>query len=262
MSSTGAQGRFGGREPQGMQTSPELARELVEGAAAAAPSSEGGLRTSPGSAASNTGVASPSARCPAAGLARRTDEGAAGGRRHDDRRRGVGRQAERAAGVERTGTRPTTPDYKCAALGETSPWADARRARQIGTRSCDTSSRQERGTSLGADPTVMRPAPTWPRSPPSTATGLDRPPELPCPMPASHPDRELTTTPVGSCSSCSRVRRASGDGRRIQNSPRARGRHLASVRGWLSECSRRGKSEAAQGTVRPGGITPGARARR
>jgi len=162
MSSTGTQSasEFGGVNRTGAQTSPELARELTEGAAAAQPSSEGG----PEAIAAARGVYIEeglpvgSLPPPPASL-EGVVEGAA---RVVGMTTGVATLADKLSerlAFERTGTRLYEALIgKVAALGETSPGPTLMQLAEIREDELQHFLLVNRAiTSLGGDPTVMSP---------------------------------------------------------------------------------------------------------
>jgi rubrerythrin len=162
MSSTGTQSasEFGGVNRTGIQTSPELARELTEGAAAASPSSEGGPEAIAAARAEyiKEGLPVGSLPPPPASL-EGVVEGAA---QLVGTTTGVATLADKLSerlAFERTGTRLyETLIGKVAALGEGAPGPTLAQLEEIREDELRHFLLVNRAiTTLGGDPTVMSP---------------------------------------------------------------------------------------------------------
>jgi len=153
MKSTGAQQAMGNRT--GMQTSPELAEELVEGAASAAPSSEGGVETIAESRVDYITEGFPLGSMPTMPVSEEADAD------EDEATMAVllDKLSERLA-FERMGVRLYEALFnKCETLGETSPGPTLEDIRHIGTEELDHFLMlNETITDLGGDPTVESPS--------------------------------------------------------------------------------------------------------
>src|SRR5690349_138926 len=153
MKSTGAQQVMGNRT--GMQTSPELAEELVEGAASAAPSSEGGVETIAESRVDYITEGFPLGSMPTMPVSEEADAD------EDEATMAVllDKLSERLA-FERMGVRLYEALFnKCETLGETSPGPTLEDIRHIGTEELDHFLMlNETITDLGGDPTVESPS--------------------------------------------------------------------------------------------------------
>lgn len=154
MKSTGAkQVKIGNRT--GMQTSPELAEELIEGASNAAPSSEGGPQEIADYRAEYIAEGFPIGSLPllAASEEAEADEDELGMAVFLDK------LSERLA-FERTGTRLYEALYnKCETLGETVPGPTLEQIEQIGREELEHFLLINRTiTELGGDPTVESPS--------------------------------------------------------------------------------------------------------
>ena len=153
MKSTGAQPVMGNRT--GMQTSPELADELIEGAASAAPSSEGGPEVIAESRVDYISEGFPLGSMPTMPVSEEAfaDE--------DETAMAVllDKLSERLA-FERMGVRLYEALLnKCETLGETSPGPTLEEIRHIGTEELDHFLMlNETITELGGDPTVESPS--------------------------------------------------------------------------------------------------------
>jgi bacterioferritin (cytochrome b1) len=153
MKSTGAQQVMGNRT--GMQTSPELAEELVEGAASAAPSSDGGPEVIAESRADYISQGFPLGSMPAMPVSEEADAD------EDQTAMAVllDKLSERLA-FERMGVRLYEALLnKCEALGESSPGPTLEDIRHIGAEELDHFLMlNETITELGGDPTVESPS--------------------------------------------------------------------------------------------------------
>jgi rubrerythrin len=152
MKSTGAQQVMGNRT--GMQTSPELAEELIEGATNATPSSEGGPETIAQYRAQYIAEGFPVGSMPAMPV---SDEAEA-----DEEEAGMAvmldKLSERLA-FERMGTRLYEALLnKCETLGESSPGPTLDEIKHIGAEELEHFLLLNRTiTELGGDPTVESP---------------------------------------------------------------------------------------------------------
>ena len=153
MKSTGAKQVMGNRT--GMQTSPELAEELVEGAASAAPSSEGGVETIAESRVDYITEGFPLGSMPTMPVSEEADAD------EDEATMAVllDKLSERLA-FERMGVRLYEALLnKVETLGETSPGPTLEEIRHIGTEELDHFLMlNETITELGGDPTVESPS--------------------------------------------------------------------------------------------------------
>jgi bacterioferritin (cytochrome b1) len=153
MKSTGAQQVMGNRT--GMQTSPELAEELIEGAASAAPSSEGGVEVIAESRVDYIAEGFPLGSMPTIPVSEEADAD------EDEAAMAVllDKLSERLA-FERMGVRLYEALFnKCETLGETSPGPTLEEIRHIGTEELDHFLMLNQTiTDLGGDPTVESPS--------------------------------------------------------------------------------------------------------
>ena len=153
MKSTGAQQAIGNRT--GMQTSPELAEELMEGAASATPSSEGGPEVIAESRGEYISEGFPVGSMPAMPASEEADAD------EDQEAMAVllDKLSERLA-FERMGVRLYEALFnKCETMGESSPGPTLDDIRQIGAEELEHFLMlNETITELGGDPTVMSPA--------------------------------------------------------------------------------------------------------
>ena len=246
MASTGAQGALVGGNRTGMQTSPELARELVEGAAAAAPSSAGGLADIVESRGQyiQEGFTVGSQPPPPASLAGLV-EGAA---EVVGLTTGVGVLADKLSerlAFERTGTRLYDALInKCAALGETSPGPTLAELQQIRDEELRHFLLVKNAvTSLGGDPTVMSPCADVAAV---SSLGLLQVLTDPRTTVPQCLQAILTAELTDNAGWELLIRLTSEAGHQemaaeFQTALAHEERHLASVRGWLSEMVRAGK---------------------
>lgn len=152
MKSTGAQQAMGNRT--GMQTSPELAEEIMEGASSATPSSEGGPETIAQYRAEYIAAGFPIGSMPMMPVAQEADA--------DEEETGMAvlldKLSERLA-FERMGTRLYEAFYnKCEVLGEMSPGPTLEEIQHIGQEELEHFLLLNRTiTELGGDPTVESP---------------------------------------------------------------------------------------------------------
>lgn len=152
MKSTGAQQAMGNRT--GMQTSPELAEEIMEGASSATPSSEGGPETVAEYRAEYIAAGFPLGSMPMMPVAEEADA--------DEEETGMAvlldKLSERLA-FERMGTRLYETFYnKCQVLGEMSPGPTLEEIQHIGQEELEHFLLLNRTiTELGGDPTVESP---------------------------------------------------------------------------------------------------------
>lgn len=155
MKSTGAQQVMGNRT--GMQTSPELAEEIIEGASNAEPSSEGGVEVMAEHRADYITQGFPLGSMPAVPI---SDDASA---EDEDEEAGMAvlldKLSERLA-FERMGTRLYEALLnKCEALGESSPGPTLEDIRHIGGEELEHFLMlNETITELGGDPTVESPS--------------------------------------------------------------------------------------------------------
>jgi len=153
MKSTGAKQVMGNRT--GMQTSPELAEELVEGAASASPSSEGGVEVIAESRVDYISEGFPLGSMPTMPVSEEADAD------EDEATMAVllDKLSERLA-FERMGVRLYEALLnKVETLGETSPGPTLEEIRHIGTEELDHFLMlNETITELGGDPTVESPS--------------------------------------------------------------------------------------------------------
>ncbi|HEX3183197.1 MAG TPA: ferritin-like domain-containing protein [Pyrinomonadaceae bacterium] len=153
MKSTGAKQVMGNRT--GMQTSPELAEELVEGAASASPSSEGGVEVIAESRVYYISEGFPLGSMPTMPVSEEADAD------EDEATMAVllDKLSERLA-FERMGVRLYEALLnKVETLGETSPGPTLEEIRHIGTEELDHFLMlNETITELGGDPTVESPS--------------------------------------------------------------------------------------------------------
>ena len=153
MKSTGAKQVMGNRT--GMQTSPELAEELVEGAASAPPSSEGGVEVIAESRVDYISEGFPLGSMPTMPVSEEADAD------EDEATMAVllDKLSERLA-FERMGVRLYEALLnKVETLGETSPGPTLEEIRHIGTEELDHFLMlNETITELGGDPTVESPS--------------------------------------------------------------------------------------------------------
>jgi hypothetical protein len=153
MKSTGAKQVMGNRT--GMQTSPELAEELVEGAANAAPSSEGGVEVIAENRADYISEGFPLGSMPMMPVSEEA------GADEDQAAMAVllDKLSERLA-FERMGVRLYEALLnKCEALGESKPGPSLEEIRHIGSEELDHFLMlNEAITDLGGDPTVESPS--------------------------------------------------------------------------------------------------------
>ncbi|HEU4765938.1 MAG TPA: ferritin-like domain-containing protein [Pyrinomonadaceae bacterium] len=153
MKSTGAQQAMGNRT--GIQTSPELAEELIEGASNAEPSSEGGVEVMAEHRSDYITEGFPLGSMPAVPASDEADA--------EDEEAGMAvlldKLSERLA-FERMGTRLYEALLnKCEALGESSPGPTLDDIRQIGSEELEHFLMlNETITELGGDPTVESPS--------------------------------------------------------------------------------------------------------
>ena len=154
MKSTGAQQAMGNRT--GIQTSPELAEELIEGASNAEPSSEGGVEVMAEHRADYIAERFPLGSMPAVPISDDADA-------DEDEEAGMAvlldKLSERLA-FERMGTRLYEALLnKCEALGESSPGPTLEDIRHIGSEELEHFLMlNETITELGGDPTVESPS--------------------------------------------------------------------------------------------------------
>lgn len=152
MKSTGAQRAMGNRT--GMQTSPELAEELIEGTSNSEPSSEGGPETIAQYRAEYISAGFPIGSMPAMPVSEEADA--------DEEEAGMAvmldKLSERLA-FERMGTRLYEALLnKCETLGETSPGPTLDQIRHIGQEELEHFLLLNQTiTDLGGDPTVESP---------------------------------------------------------------------------------------------------------
>ncbi|HKR15053.1 MAG TPA: ferritin-like domain-containing protein [Pyrinomonadaceae bacterium] len=152
MKSTGAKQAMGNRT--GMQTSPELAEELIEGANSAEPSSEGGPETIAQYRAEYIAAGYPLGSMPAMPASEEADA--------DEDQAGMAvlldKLSERLA-FERMGTRLYEAMLnKCETLGESSPGPTLDQIKHIGREELEHFLMLNRTiTDLGGDPTVESP---------------------------------------------------------------------------------------------------------
>lgn len=155
MKSTGAQQVMGNRT--GIQTSPELAEELIEGASNAEPSSEGGVEVMAEHRVDYIAERFPLGSMPAVPI---SDDASA---EDEDEEAGMevllDKLSERLA-FERMGTRLYEALLnKCEALGESSPGPTAEDIRHIGSEELEHFLMlNETISELGGDPTVESPS--------------------------------------------------------------------------------------------------------
>ncbi|HEX5964778.1 MAG TPA: ferritin-like domain-containing protein [Pyrinomonadaceae bacterium] len=153
MKSTGAQQVMGNRT--GMQTSPELAEELIEGAAGATPSSDGGAEVIAESRTEYISEGFPLGSMPAMPVSEEADAD------EDQAAMAVllDKLSERLA-FERMGVRLYEALLnKCETLGETSPGPTLDEVRTIGAEELEHFLMlNETITELGGDPTVESPS--------------------------------------------------------------------------------------------------------
>jgi bacterioferritin (cytochrome b1) len=153
MKSTGAQPVMGNRT--GMQTSPELAEELVEGAANATPSSDGGVEVIAENRVDYISEGFPLGSMPAMPVSEEADAD------EDEAAMAVllDKLSERLA-FERMGVRLYEALYnKCQTLGESTPGPTLDDVEHIGTEELDHFLMlNETITELGGDPTVESPS--------------------------------------------------------------------------------------------------------
>lgn len=152
MKSTGAQQVMGNRT--GMQTSPELAEELIEGASSAEPSSEGGPETIAQYRAEYISAGFPIGSMPAMPVSEEAEA--------DEETAGMAvlldKLSERLS-FERMGTRLYEAMLnKCEVLGESTPGPTLEQIREIGREELEHFLMLNRTiTELGGDPTVESP---------------------------------------------------------------------------------------------------------
>jgi len=153
MKSTGAKQAIGNRT--GMQTSPELAEELVEGAAGSTPSSEGGPEVIAESRTEYISEGFPLGSMPLMPVSEEADAG------EDQTQMAVllDKLSERLA-FERMGVRLYEALLnKCEALGETSPGPTLEDITRIGSEELEHFLMlNETITAIGGDPTVESPS--------------------------------------------------------------------------------------------------------
>lgn len=153
MKSTGAKPAMGNRT--GMQTSPELAEELVEGASNATPSSKGGVEVIAENRVDYISEGFPLGSMPSMPVSEEADA--------DEEQTAMAvlldKLSERLA-FERMGVRLYEALFnKCQALGETTPGPTIDEIKQIGKEELDHFLMlNETITALGGDPTVESPS--------------------------------------------------------------------------------------------------------